>query len=158
DPVFEERGVADFKSTLNDASATVLDGGDADAVQASYDAIIAALRGAAEKAPTSDKSEGAIAAGIVSDMIERAAGMYGEAMSSERYEPYLDGYGFYKAGAAAFAASDSAIKAENADLHGDIAAALGLLETAYPSAERPAELDANQGQLSAASSKVLLAL
>ena len=84
--------------------------------------------------------------------------MYGQAQSDGLYPLYLDGYGFYKAGQVAFEASEEQILAENADLHERITQALALLQGAYPSAEMPDALDAEQGQLSAAVSSAMLGL
>ena len=158
DPTFEALGVEDFKPLFGEASASALGDGGADDVTARYDAIIAALRAAAEKAPDNGASDAAIAAGVSADMIDRAIRQYREAVSSGEYEPYLDGYGFYKAGAAGFEASSEAIKAENAALHTALGEALGLLAAAYPDAGRQDELSANQGELVAAGSKILLAM
>ena len=158
DPVFEQLGVEDFKSAMNDASAAALKADNADGVESAYTAILTALEGAGEKAPSSDMSGGAIAAGIVADQIGRAASMYGQAVSQDIYPPYLDGYGFYKAAATEFERSGAAIKTYNSGLHSDIKSALELLATAYPSAEKPASLDVAEGQLLGASSKVNLGL
>jgi hypothetical protein len=157
DPVFAKLGVADFKPLLTDASAAVADGKSASEVNKQYDAIIAALRGAAAKAPKSEASEGAIATGIIADQIERASTMYRNAAKDDRYEPYLDGYGFYKVAETGFARSGVAIKAANPDAHARITEALALLKQAYPAATRPAKLPVEQGALSAASSRVMLA-
>ncbi|MEM9310671.1 MAG: hypothetical protein AAGA34_04425 [Pseudomonadota bacterium] len=158
DPVFEQLGVEDFKSTMNDASAAALEADNAEGVEAAYDTILAALAGAAAKAPSSDLSDGAVAAGVVADQLDRATTMYGQAAATDIYEPYLDGYGFYKAAESAFERDGSAIETYNSGLHADITAALGLLAGAYPSAERPTALDAQQGQLLGAASKVNLGL
>lgn len=157
DPVFATLGVKDFKSLLTDASAAVADGKGAADINKQYDAIIAALRGAAAKAPKTDAAEGAIATGIIADQIERASTMYRTAAKDDRYEPYLDGYGFYKVAETAFARSGGAIKTANPDAHARITEALALLKQAYPAATRPAKLPVEQGALSAASSKVMLA-
>lgn len=158
DAVFAQQGVDDLKPLFNQASAAVLDGENAEQIEARYEAIIAALRGAADKAPDNGMSESSIAAGVTADMIERATAMYREASGTDRYEPYLDGYGFYRAGQTTFDGSKEAIKAENPDLHDKISEALSLLKAAYPSAERPETLNADQSALTAAGSKVLLAL
>lgn len=157
-PVFEQLGVADFSTTLNEASAAALDGASAEIVDAHYDAIIAALRSAGDRAPQSDLSKGAIATGIAADQIERATDMYARASGSDFYEPYLDGYGFYKSALSAFERDSLAIKTYNSGLHSDIAAALALLGKAYRGAERPEQLDSDQGKLLGASSKVNLGL
>lgn len=157
DPVFAKLGVKDFKPLLTDASVAVSDGKSAAEVDKHYDAIIAALRGAAAKAPAGDASEGVIAIGVIADQIERASVMYRTAAKDDRYEPYLDGYGFYKVAQASFARSGAAIKTANPAVHARIAEALALLGQAYPAATRPARLPVEQGALSAASSKVMLA-
>jgi hypothetical protein len=157
DPVFAKLGVKDFKPLLTDASVAVSDGKSAAEVGKQYDAIIAALRGAAAKAPKSEAPEGAIATGVIADQIERASAMYRVAAKDDRYEPYLDGYGFYKVAQTGFARSGAAIKAANPAAHARITEALALLGKAYPAATRPAKLPVEQGALSAASSKVMLA-
>ncbi|MGB3469373.1 MAG: hypothetical protein WBA51_00955 [Erythrobacter sp.] len=157
-PVFEDLGVADFSSTLSDASKAALNGESVEVVEKRYDAIIAALRGAASKAPQSDLSVGAIAAGITADQIERATDMYKTAAGSDIYPPYLDGYGFYKAAVGVFDRNGTAIKTYNSGLHADIGAAITQLAAAYPGAERPEKLDADQSKMLAASSKVNLGL
>lgn len=157
DPVFAKLGVKDFKPLLTDASAAVADGKGAAEVGKRYDAIIAALRGAAQKAPDNGSAAGAVATGVVADQIERAVAMYRQAGQGDRYEPYLDGYGFYRTAQTAFARDGAAIKAANPDAHARITEALGVLGKAYPSATRPAKLAVEQGALSAASSRVMLA-
>jgi hypothetical protein len=158
DPVFEQLGVQDFKSTMNKASQAALKPDNAKGVDAAYEAIASALAQASEKAPATDLSTGAVAAGIVADQIGRAAAMYGRAVSQDIYPPYLDGYGFYKSAAAEFERSGTAIKTYNSGLYSDIESALDLLASAYPGAERPESLDVEQGKLLGASSKVNLGL
>ena len=157
-PVLEARGVEDFNQQLIDASAAVIDGEREDQINARVDAIIVALRTAAEKAPDDGSSAATIAAGVAADQIERATDMYRAAAESEHYEPYLDGYGFYKAGEAAFLASEANIEAENAEAASTIRAALALLSEAYPTALRPDTLDADQSALTVAASQVVLAV
>jgi len=157
-PVFDELGVADISPAMGDASSAALKPDNEAEVKTSFDAIIDALRKAAAKAPASTASEGAIAAGIVADQIDRAVTLYREAAGSDAYEPYLDGYGYYKAARSAFERGGDAIKAQDAALHTRISDTLALLEAAYPGAERPAKLLANQGELSGAASQVMLAL
>lgn len=157
-PVFAKQGVADFSPLLTEASAAVFDGENTDQINARYQRIISALRGAAGKAPTSSDGEGVIAAGVVADQIERAVAMHREAIVSSSYGPYLDGYGFSRAAANLFEVSQEAIQRANPVIHTRIAEALGLLENAYPSAIRPQRLEVEQGALVSASSKVMLAL
>lgn len=158
DPVFAKLGVKDFKPLLTDAATAVADGKSAADVDKRYDAIIAALRAAAAKAPDNGASDSKVAAAIIADQIERASAMYRTIARDERYEPYLDGYGFARVAESAFATSGAAIKAENPTAHARIAEALKALKQAYPAASRPAKLPLEQGALSAASSKVMLAI
>ncbi len=157
DPVFAKLGVKDFKPLLTDASTAAADGKSVAEVGKQYDAIIAALRGAAAKAPDNGASDAKVAAGVIADMTERASAMYRTAAKDNRYEAYLDGYGFAAVAKGTFAASGAAIKAENPALHTRITEALGVLAQAYPTATRPAKLAVQQGALSAASSQVMLA-
>lgn len=157
DPVFAKRGVADFKPLFTAASDAAFAGKPAAEVNKAYDAIIAALRGAATKAPKSDASPVKVATGVIADQIERASAMYRQLGTNDAYEPYLDGYGFARVAASAFARDGAAIKAEDPAAHARIAEALTLLGKAYPDATRPAKLPVEAGALSAASSKVMLA-
>jgi len=158
DPVFEQLGVADLKPAMISASQAALEPDNSATVEEAYETIIAALKEASTKAPKSDLSNGAVAAGIVSDQIDRAISMYQRAGTSEEYGPYLDGYGFYRTAANAFERDAGTIKTYNSGLHSDIKAALDLLGTAYPDAARPETLEIAQGKLLAASSKVKLGL
>jgi len=157
DPVFAKLGVKDFKELFTAASIAASEGKSTAEVGKAYDAIIAALRGAAAKAPKSGASEAKVATGIIADQIERASAMYRTLAKDDRYEPYLDGYGFAKVAAGTFAASGAAIKAENPDAHARITEALGVLRQAYPAAARPATLPVEAGAISGASAKVMLA-
>jgi hypothetical protein len=157
DPVFAKLGVKDFKPLLTAASTAAAEGKSVAEVGKAYDAIIAALRSAATKAPKADASSAKVAGGVIADQIERASAMYRTIAKDDRYEPYLDGYGFAKVAASGFATSGAAIKAENPALHARITETLGVLAKAYPTATRPAKLPVEQGALSAASSKVMLA-
>lgn len=157
DPVFTTLGVADFKPLFTAGSDAALAGKPVAEVNKAYDAIIAALRGAATKAPKSDASPAKVATGVIADQIERASAMYRQLGANDAYEPYLDGYGFARVAASAFARDGAAIKAEDPAAHARIAEALTLLGKAYPDATRPAKLPVEAGALSAASSKVMLA-
>lgn len=157
DPTFAKLGVADVKPLFTAASDAALAGRPAADVNKANDAIIAALRGAAAKAPKSDASAGKVATGVIADQIERASAMYRSLAKNTSYEPYLDGYGFSRIAASAFAANGAAIKAENPAAHARITEALAVLAQAYPGAARPAKLPIEPGALSGASAKVMLA-
>ena len=156
-PVFEQLGVADFSDLLTDTSAAVFSGETPDQIAARADGIIAALRTAAESAPASDASPARIAAGVAVDQIERAADMYRIAMESDAYEPYLDGYGFLKAGEMVFLAQADTIAAEDEALASAIKDAIAKLEDAYPSAVRPERLEADLASVTVAASNAVLA-
>jgi tetratricopeptide (TPR) repeat protein len=158
DPVFAKLGVKDFKPLLTDTSEAALAGKSAAEIDKSYDAIIAALRDAAKKAPDDGTAAALVAAGVSSDMLERAATMYREAIKHGTYEQYLDGYGYYKASEATFRNSAVAIKRADPALHGKFEKALALFAKAYPGAPLPAKLDTSEAALSAAASTVQLAL
>lgn len=157
DPVFAKLGVKDMKPLFTAASDAALAGKPVAEVNKAYDAIIAALRAAAGKAPKSDASAARVSALVIADMIERSAVMYRQLATNKADEPYLDGYGFSRVAMGAFAASGAGIKAENPALHAGISDALALLKQAYPGAARPAKLPAEPGALSGASAKVMLA-
>lgn len=155
-PVFEARGVVPFDTLLTEASAAAFEGETPAAIDARTDAIIAALRAAAEKAPEDGSSRAVIAAGVAADQIERASDMYRAARETDRYEPYLDGYGYYKAGEAAYLAAAEDIRAERAQTAAAIERALALLSAAYPTPLRPDVLGADTGALAVAASEALL--
>lgn len=157
DPAFTALGVKDMKPLFTAASDAALAGKPAAEVNKAYDAIIAALRAAASKAPKSDAGAAKVSALVIADMIERAATMYRQLPKNAEYEPYLDGYGFSRVAMSAFAASGAGIKADNPALYASITEALALLKQAYPGAARPAKLPAEPGALSGASAKVMLA-
>jgi len=157
EPVFAKLGVKDMKPLFTAASDAALAGKPVAEVNKAYDAIIAALRAAAGKAPKSDASAARVSALVIADMIERSAVMYRQLATNTTAEPYLDGYGFSRVAMGAFAASGAGIKAENPTLHAAISEALALLRQAYPGAARPAKLPAEPGALSGASAKVMLA-
>ena len=156
--VFVARGVEDFSDMLTEASLAVINGADADEVATKSDAIIATLRAAAEKAPDNGQTVTEIGAGVAADQIERAADMYRVAAGDEAYAPYLDGYGFYKAGEAAFEQVSADLATSDPESATAITAALALLSEAYPSAVRPDSLDADTAALTVAASNVVLAV
>lgn len=158
EPVLAQQGVEPFEELLIEASAQALDGATPEAVADSATTILAALNAAAAKAPDNGTGEGAIQARVAADQIERAIQQYQSAAGSEAYEPYLDGYGFYMTAAAIVERSGPLIEADNARAAAAIVGALDLLAKAYPGADRPARLDADQSALVAAGSRVLLTL
>lgn len=157
-PVFAQLGVTDFSDMLTDTSAAIFAGETPEQINLRADGIIAVLRDAAEKAPPTTASDASVAAGVVVDQIERAADMYRIALESDAYEPYLDGYGFYKAGETVFLESANIIAAEDQGAAAAITDAFSKLEAAYPSALRPDTLDADLPTLTVAASTAVLAV
>jgi hypothetical protein len=156
-PVLEARGVADFSDMFSAASGAVLAGESVEQINQRTADILATLKAAAAKAPEDGRSATAIAAAVVADQAERAVNMYRGAAASGQYEPYLDGYGFYKTAEDVFARSGAAIEAADEEAAAALREVLALLGAAYPSAGRQAALGADQSALTVAASKALLA-
>lgn len=157
-PYLQERGVENFDDLLTNASIAVFDGADGDEITERTAEIIETLRAAEEKAPDNGMSDARVAAGVVADQIDRAAYMYTLIAETDEYEPYLDGYGFYKAAQAHYEKSKDLIAADYPDTASAIESALVLLGDAYPSVLRPEELPANPAALTAAGSNIQLTL
>lgn len=156
--VFDQLGVEDFSDLLTATSGAIFAGETPEQINARADEIIAALRAAAEKAPATDASDASVAAGVAVDQIERAADMYRIALESDAYEPYLDGYGFFKAGEAVFLQSADSIAVEDQAAATAILDAIAKLEDAYPSAVRPDSLDADLATVTVAASNAVIAV
>lgn len=155
--LFNARGVTLFDSLLLEASQAAMQGESADEISARTDAIIAALRAAGTRAPDSDRSPVSIRAAIAADQADRAATMYRIAREAGTYEPYLDGYGFYKAGLALFQDQETEITAANPAGAVALTEAFTALAEAYPDAGRQAELDADLSAITVAASGAVLA-
>ncbi|MEO1475387.1 MAG: hypothetical protein AAFS13_03320 [Pseudomonadota bacterium] len=156
--VFAGQGVEDFSDLLLAASLAAIEEKPAAEITSQSDFIVATLRNAAAQAPQNGTSGTQIAAGVVADQIDRAINMYREASSTEQYEPYLDGYGFFKTAEALYEESEADISQTYPELSREIASAIALLVDAYPSAVRPDELNVDQRQLTVAGSNIALAL
>lgn len=156
-PVLEARGVADFSDMFSAASAGAFADESVEQINQRAADIIATLKAAAAKAPDDGRSAAAISAAVVADQAERAVNMYRGAAASGQYEPYLDGYGFYKTAEDVLATSGAAIEAADAEAAAALREVLALLAAAYPSAGRQETLGADQSALTVAASKALLA-
>lgn len=157
EPVFQARGVEDFTDQFSAASAAVFAGESAEQINKRAAGIVASLRAAGAKAPEDGSDPVSVAAAVSADQIERAANMYRAAAASGQYEPYLDGYGFYKVADDLFAEHGTAIEAANAEGAAALRDALMALKAAYPDAGRQEALGADQSALTVAASKALLA-
>lgn len=155
--LFNQRGVALFDGLLLEASQAALAGESADEISARADAIIAALRQAEAGAPESDRSPVSIRAAIAADQADRAATMYRIAREAGTYEPYLDGYGFYKAGLALFEEREADIAAANPDGAAALTEAFAELAKAYGDAGRQEELNADLSAMTVSASNAVLA-
>ncbi len=157
-PTFQKLGVATFDDQLLAASSATFEGADAKALQGRADAILTTLDQAGAKAPGGGATDAAVVAGVIVDLIDRAALQYATAKGSDALEPYLDGYGFY--------VTAKAWRDDNADLLRRaqpgaltaIDAALQQLARAYPTAKRPAAMSTDAGPLVAAASTAKLAV
>jgi hypothetical protein len=155
---FAARGVNPVNALFIEASDGALAEETREQISARTDAIIAALGEAAKKAPDDGRPAGQVAAGVVSDQIDRAVDMYRLASASGDYGNYLDGYGFFKAAQNVFERSRATIDADVPGAVSTIKAALSALSTAYPRAEAGPATEADIAALSAASSRVMLSL
>ena len=155
--LFNARGVTLFDNLLLEASQAVMAGESAEQIGARTDAIIAALRAAGTKAPESARSPVSIRAAIAADQADRAAAMYRIAKEAGTYEPYLDGYGFYKAGLDLFKDQEAEITAANSAGAAALTEAFAELAKAYPDAGRQAELNADLSAITVSASSAVLA-
>lgn len=155
--LFNSRGVTLFDGLLLEASQASMAGESAEQINARVDEIIAALRAAGTKAPESDRSAVSIRAAVAADQADRAAKMYRIAGEAGTYEPYLDGYGFYKAGLDLFTEQEAEITAANPAGAAALKEAFAELEKAYPNAGPQAELGADLSALTVSASNAVLA-
>ncbi len=158
EPILEARGVTLFDHMLSETSAAALAGESASQIADRTDLIIAALRDAESHAPDDGSSPESIKARVIGDQIDRAATMYRIAVGDDNYEPYLDGYGFYKVAETLYQTTGTAIRADDAAAAARIEEALGLLGSVYPSALRPDALTGDVSAVTVAASNVLLAV
>ena len=158
EPILEARGVTLFDGLLTDASAAVMAGETPEQVSARTDEIIAALRTASLKAPDNGTAQAEVKAHVIADMIERAAAMYRIAAASGVYEPYLDGYGFYKVAEMQLAASKEEIAASHPEAGEAMTSAIAALDLAYPDAAPQDALTADMSKLTVLASDVTLSV
>lgn len=158
--VFAAQGVPAFRDAMERASELALNKVPVAEIDAAAARVMAALEAADAQAPGVGASV-EVRARVVADMIDRAALQYGAALRDPAaLEPYLDGYGLYRAAATRADRTLPALEAAGKnEVASAIRGALTALATAYPQPARPAVapmIDA--GALLAASSRVKLAL
>jgi hypothetical protein len=156
EPVLVQQGVEPFAQKLSDASAAVFAEESAEDLRARAEDIIATLRAAADKAPEGSDSEAVVEAKVIADQINRATAQYDSATRTDAYEPYLDGYGFYSTANALLEDHRAAIEADAPDFVEQADAVLAILADAYPTADRPDTLDADQSAMTAGNSELQL--
>lgn len=156
EPVLVQQGVEPFAQKLSDASAAVFAEEPAQDLRARAEDIIDTLRAAAEKAPEGSDSEAIVEAKVIADQIERATAQYDSASRTDAYEPYLDGYGFYKTANALLEDHRADIEADAPEFVEQADAVLAILAKAYPTADRPDTLDADQSAMAAGNSELQL--
>ncbi|RIJ23290.1 hypothetical protein D1224_03165 [Henriciella barbarensis] len=156
EPVLVQQGVEPFAQKLSDASAAVFAEESAEDLRARADDIIETLRAAAEKAPEGSDSEAVVEAKVIADQIDRATAQYDSASRTDAYEPYLDGYGFYNTANALLEDHRADIEADAPEFVEQADAVLAMLADAYPTANRPDTLDADQSAMTAGNSELQL--
>ena len=158
EPVLRQQGVPDFGQKLIDASHGVFGGESDDALRARANDIIATIRQAGERAPDSQTGEIKVKAYVIADEIDRAIAQYISARNSDAYEPYLDGYGFYKTAESLLVDNAAMIAAGAPSFSRQATDVLAALSEAYPSARRPDTLDADVSHLAVLNSELQLEL
>ena len=145
--VLEMRGAPTFMDALNAAAAAPFDGSSDAEVRAAVERVLDGFDTAESFAPSGTRSDAAVHARVMADLLERAALQYrfagGEAAGGEAY---LDGFGFYRA-AAGMADSLPVVEAADPAAAGHLVEALSALAAAYPSADRPERLAADANAL-----------
>jgi hypothetical protein len=137
--VLTRLGVADFRAAMERASTLALDRAPTAEVERAVAAVRAALHGAEAHAPGIGATP-KVQAVVIADMADRAALQYAMALREpDQLEPYLDGYGLYRAAADRAARAAPELRAANlgAVLEA-IQGTLAALAVAYPTATRPA--------------------
>ncbi len=156
EPVLVQQGVEPFAQKLSDASAAVFAEESAEDLRARAEDIIATLRAAAEKAPEGSDSEAVVEAKVIADQINRATAQYDSATRTDAYEPYLDGYGFYSTASALLNDHRAEIEADAPEFAEQADAVLAILADAYPTADRPETLEADQSAMTVGNSELQL--
>lgn len=137
--VLARLGVAEFHEEMERASTLALDQAPLAEVEQAVAAVEAALRAAESRAPGIGAAP-KVQAMVIADMADRAALQYATALREpDQLEPYLDGYGLYRAAADRAARLGPELRAGNpAEVADAIEAMLAALALAYPTANRPA--------------------
>ncbi|WP_424814104.1 hypothetical protein [Roseococcus sp. YIM B11640] len=152
--VLARLGVAEFREAMERASALALDRAPLAEVEQAAAAVLAALLAAEAHAPGGGATPKAQAA-VVADMAGRAAQQYAAALDAPgQLEPYLDGYGLYRAAADRAARAGAQWRAaQSAEVSAALDALLAALAAAYPGPARPVSM-AGAGPVLAAAKRL----
>jgi hypothetical protein len=156
EPVLENLGAPLFGETMTEASVAPFSGAGEEEVANRVDDVLAAIDAAAEYAPPSELSAGAVHARVLADLVERGALQYRFLASNPDAagDAYLDGYGFAR-GARRYAANHmDEILAASPEAAARFASVMGELEAAFPTARRPAVPSADADALIASVSEL----
>jgi hypothetical protein len=156
EPTLKELGVPEFIDLLqktNDLAQSKAPAGD---VESAANAVLAALDGAAKKAPGSVTAETETA--VFADLLDRAALQYARALRDKTGDAYLDGYGFYAAAQRRSEAVLAHLKAANPQAAAAAREAIKALSAAYPGIAKPGAGAPEAAPALVATSKFRLAL
>jgi hypothetical protein len=156
-PTFQQLGVATFEEPFIAASTATAQGAEPAEVRRLATGLLSTLEAAEARAPAGGLRNPDVAAAVIADLVDRGALQYGAAKASEAYEPYLDGYGFLLTARAWRDRHGEEIARATPETARKIDAAITALAAAYPTATRPAALNADEGALLAAASQLKLA-
>lgn len=156
--VFKAQGVSPFDTAMLAASRKALEGAPTAEIRKAVQKVLAAVEAAEAKAPGSERTGASVAAGVLSDLIERAALQYQLVEAGQAGSPYVDGYGYYLAAQARADRALSGMDKEDPEAAEAIRTALGRLKKAYPAIARPKSSGVKAGELLALSSRVRLAV
>jgi len=156
--VLARLGVADFREAMERASTLALDRAPVAEVEQAVAAVRAALHAAEAHAPGIGAAP-KVQAVVIADMADRAALQYAAALREpDQLEPYLDGYGLYRAAADRTARVGPALRAAHlGPVLEAVQGTLAALSIAYPSPMRPAT-PADSGPVLAAAARLRRAL
>ncbi len=157
EPVLEAQGVGPFLAELEAAQKVAVEG-DAGAVRAAVDRVLAITAAAMDRAPADGRSRLAIEATVLAETIDRAALQYQAAASRpDDLEAYLDGVGWKlvaerRAGAVLPQLARAAPEVATA-----LRAAVAALQPLYPAARPGAPADTGAALAAAAAAKLAVA-
>jgi hypothetical protein len=156
EPTLKKLGVLEFNDLLQKTNDLAQSKAPADDVEIAANAVLAALDGAAKKAPGPVTAE--VETAVFAEMLDRAALQYARALRDKTGDAYLDGYGFYAAALRRSEAVLAHLKAANPQATAAASEALKALSAAYPGIAKPASGAPEAAPALVATSKFRLAL